>query len=355
MLRDDRGAIERAVRSVLAQPPEAFGPGRPVFVRSPEADVLFAVVDEPGLGDDDGLVVVLAVQTPLSARTAAPGMWANCHWMTEIWPSYDRSIIPVTYEFARGARPEKRLNFVIDDGDGSYRRLNGGANVVTGFRHFVSAAYSRHGLAMLDFHLTVRHRPPLTPDEFPESQYARTRTEFVDLLRRDLLYPLAEIENELYEDRGDMAPAAITEIDSLFAKVLTQLTDTAYSNLDLFKQEWASNINPRLHERGVGAEIVVPVDELQVGDVDVSIGRTLVRHDGALASVLMLADLGFGALTPGLPPDLVPVGRQAEVTGALVEAGLVVSDADGLRISDRGRRMVAKLRRLDGGGVGAHG
>lgn len=118
---------------------------------------------------------------------------------------------------------------------------------------------------------------------------------------------------------------------------------------------WQPTVDDGKGKRGVGAEIVVPVDALQVNDVDVSIGRTLVRHDGALASVLLLADQGSGALTPGLPSDLVPVERQAEVARVLVEAGLVASDADGLRISDRGRRIVAKLRRLECGDARSRG
>lgn len=352
-LQDDRTSVEGVVRRVLERPPADFQVGTPVFARAPGVDVLFAVLDEPA-GDAEPFVVVLAVQPPLSSTSPSPGKRANCHWMTEIWPSVDHSIIPVTYEFARGPRPQKRLNFVVDDGDGTYRRLDNGASVTAGFRHFVSAAYSHDGLAMLDFYLTVRHRPPTGGHDDRGAPFAQTRAEFVDVLRRDLRYPLAEIENELYEDRGRAAPSDIREIGALFSKILSQLTDTAYSNLDLFKQEWVSNINPRLHERGVGAEMVVPLDVGSSVVVDEPVGLKLVRCPGALEALLMLVDRRANGALPALPEALVPVDHQAAVIEVLVGSGLAVDDGTGLRATVRGEQVVAKLRESRVG-VAAHG
>ncbi len=351
-LQDDRTSVEGVVRRVLERPPADFQVGTPVFARAPGVDVLFAVLDEPA-GDAEPFVVVLAVQPPLSSTSPSPGKRANCHWMTEIWPSVDHSIIPVTYEFARGPRPEKRLNFVVDDGDGTYRRLDNGASVTAGFRHFVSAAYSHDGLSMLDFYLTVRHRPP-TSDDDRGVPFALTRAEFVEMLRRDLRYPLAEIENELYEDRGRTAPTGIREVSTLFSKILSQLTDTAYSNLDLFKQEWVSNINPRLHERGIGAEMVVPVDAGSSTVVDEPVGLKLVRCPGALESLLMLADRRANGSPSMLAAALVPEERRAAVVETLVDTGLAVSDEAGLRATVRGEQVVAKLRESTAG-LAEHG
>lgn len=345
-LGDDRSAVESAVRRALSDLPASYMQGAPVFARSSAVNVLFAVLDERDLGDraDEDLVIVLSVQTPMTADTARAGDRANCHWASEIWPSREISIIPIAYEFARGSRPEKRLNFIVDGDGGGYQRLDDGDLVVTGFRHFVSAAYSRFGLATLDFHLSVRHRPPNDSHAFAEWEFAPTREQFVNRLQRDLRVPLAEIENEMYEDRGVLAPSAIREIDSLFAKVLTQTTDTAYSNLDLFKQEWESNINPRLRGREAGEAMVVPADVASAGHADQSAGRALARVPGALAVLLFVADRHAAVSPSDLPLELVAPGRRQDVAQALAAAGLVSVDALGLRATERGTSVVRRLR-----------
>ena len=261
---------------------------------------------------------------------------------TELYPAESHSIIPVSYEFARGTVPGKRLNYVVEY-DGSFRELPQKPGIYTGFQHFISAEYSQHGLFQLDFQMSVRHRPPVG-DEFPRDQYAGTKDEFLAKIYNSITGPVSSISKTMYQDSGTLAPANIGHLEGLFGEISDWMPEVAYRNLAIFRRERDSNINPALALENYGQDIQIPTSsEDYLLDVSFKVAETLVRDPNALETILMLSDEG--------PLSLSDVAREIgkeyastnETIDKLSNVGLVIFSESMLDLTEYGKSVVVKL------------
>jgi hypothetical protein len=349
-LNGDRAPVIAALKQFLKAPPSSFEPRTPIYYASPYthedlAGPLGLVFAADAPTDEKKNVIVLAVQLPLSPKTAQPGTMANCHLTTEIWPAENHSFIPVTCEFARGTIPAKRLNYSVSHGDNACVRIKDSDHFTTGFKHFVSAAYSQYGLAVLDFQLSVRHRPP-QDHEFPEQEFGRTKEDFLAILREELTSPLEEIKKELNKDKrtGRLAPKNLTYLDTFFETVLDRTAELAYTNLLVYKEERVSHINPGLQQFKYGGNVVVPPSEEVIAE-QTEIARVLVQRPGALELILMLADVKSSQLDEDLSMQVSSPNQLLETVEALRDSGLVTVSNTTIQLTDQGLRVVEKLRK----------
>lgn len=286
-------------------------------------------------------LIVLSVQVPLSPEKARPARYNNCYLTTEIYPGDRHSVIPVTYEFARGTIPGKRLNYIIRH-DGTFALLPEAEGIVTGFKHFVSIEYSQYGVYQIDFVLSVRHRP-LQPGEAGEVEFPSSKSEFLSKLQGEVSGPLTLIEHELEQDRGTIAPSDI-EPGSFLNTISMWMAESAYSQLAIFREELDSKINPRLEEREFVHEVQVPADEEEVAIPYSQIANTLVQHRGALAALLMLADQQGPIEIRRLLTEVMPGEKSLGTLIELGRANLIVSNGETVWLTELGDMIVHRLR-----------
>jgi hypothetical protein len=297
-------------------------------------------------------IMVLSVQLPVSEDTALPGVASNCHLTTEIYPADGHSLIPVSYEFARGTIPGKRLNCTVNR-DGSFEVLPQGQGVPivkTGFKHFVSAAYSKDGIFQLDFQLDVRHRPILPEEQVHSAdRFYATREEFDFRLEQEVSRPLQQIRQEIENDKGTLAPAHVNA-GSFLAKVPAWVSDAAYTNMVIFRQEYDSNINPGLHRERFGKDVQVPVETEKKFDYT-DIAGVLVLYPGALELALLLA--GKKQVGTGDPElkAILPNERFLETLVEMGRADIIKINGSIISLTELGSDVVKEFRKKYKGGA----
>lgn len=348
-LKDSRTPIIEALSAYFQNPLPNYQPRKWIYYPHPYTHqgiegylgILFAA-DRPT--EKPRNIWVSAIQLPLATNQAQPGQ-PNCHWMTEIVPAEDHSLVPVSYEFARGTTPSKRLNYVVFAHDRSCLQVDPSAGPLSGFQHFISAAYSKYGLAILDFQLTIPNRPTSIPHT-PLTQNGWTKDQFSSRLLEDLTCPLRHIAKELAADIGILAPSDLTNIDAFLDTVNSRVVEAVYSNLVIYTEERASNVNPRLQKERFGGNIVIPTaTEIPALDTDM-IARTLARSTGALEILLLLADHKIARIDNGLMKDLVHKEAIPDTLQALEKSNLVESDGLSFWLTATGVSIVQKLRRM---------
>lgn len=238
---DRRSPITDTLEHYLKNLPNDFEPQRPIMVPGRDqkklTQLVFAAEDPE---DSPRHLLVLVVQPPVSEKTARPGLRPNCHWTTELYPAYTHNLVPISYEFAMDATPAKRLNFIVGR-NGCGVTAVAEAETHTGFLHFVSAAYSRNGIALIDFLLTLPPIPSENEALFRDSPFHR---ELAKRLQRQLTPPLRAIRDELYKDQNTLAPPELRNLDAFFDDLVIHAADTGYANLAVFQREINARINP---------------------------------------------------------------------------------------------------------------
>lgn len=304
VLADNEKAVEAAIdrfisSGFLEQPPPGYKPRDFVYFGSEyehrgQLGVMGLLVAADSVTDKNRNLVVFAIQVPLSPQTARPSYRSNCYLTTEIYPAGTHSLIPVSYEFARGTVPAKRLNFSVSQ-NGLFNVLPEKYGPATGFKHFISVEYSEYGLFQLDFQLSVPHRS-VVRSGLDKEQFPSSKAEFLSRLQQEVSGPLNWIENELITDRGTLAPENIDPAPFLNS-ISSWMAEVAYGNMAIFKQELDSQINPLLHdderpEAGFAQAVEVPGIEEESSINYLRIARAVVQADGALAALLRLSQVG---------------------------------------------------------------
>lgn|GEM_PF-5747245 len=349
VLRKDRDAIPQALRQFFASgflrnPSHDYKPRDLIYYGSEYEHrgvkgVLGLILAADGIDEPIRNVLVLAVQVPLSPETARAASRTNCYVTTEIYPGDHHSVVPVSYEFARGTIPAKRLNYVVGR-DGLFQPFAETIGVTTGFKHLVSIEYSQYGIFQIDFQLSVRHRP-LGLGE-PGEEFPTSKREFLSKMRQEVSGPLMMIEHELTQDKGKLAPSDINPA-SFLDTISNWMAQAVYGNLAIFKEEVDSKINPRIHERGFAEGVHVPVEEEASGiDYD-HIARVLVLYPGALAAILMLADNGPIEIT-NLIAEAILTENSLETLAELRSTNLLGITGTTLWLTELGDMIVSRLR-----------
>ena len=363
VLDDNREVILRAISRLLhetrffADLPSSYRPRDTIYFGIPytrtfaegssnegkTVEGVFGILiaaDEPTIRNRN--LLVRTVQLPLSPETAQRGYHRNCHLTTEIWPADGHSLIPVSFEFARGTIPAKRINIIVNH-NGEYAELPETAGIITGFQHFVSAEYSKYGISQLDFQLDVSHSPTRSDGSSADSPMSRHN--FQAKLQQDVSGPLRIIEQQLYADSGRLAPSPI-EPGPFLDDLSEWMASVAYRNIVTLRGELTSNVNPPLHKdtERFGDVIEVPIE---VDDPKIEyrqIAHVLVRHKGALETVLRLADEGK-SYTAHLIGVAIPEEHSLETIAELRRIGLINIDKSTLQLTDLGREIVSRLRK----------
>jgi hypothetical protein len=348
-LYGNRQPVLSAIETFLKALPSDFEPRKPIYYTRPYTHnhtkgFLGLLFEADAPTDNRKNVIVSAVQLPLSLKTAKKALIANCHWATEIWPAEDHSLIPVTCEFARGTRPAKRLNYIVSQRDNSCLRIEETEQLTTGFKHFISAAYSQYGLAVLDFQLTVRHHPS-GGNDLPEQKFGRTKEDLLAFVKQEIACPLQEIKEELNRDKllGKFAPKDLIYLDSFFETMLDEAAEMVYANLRVYRHERDSHINPGLQSFRFGHNVVAPPSEADLAE-QTQIARILAGQPGSLEVILMLADVEYAQLDENLSLQVLPSKDLPEVIDGLRRSGLISISNTTIRLTDRGLRTVEKLR-----------